>query len=107
MLSENGAHGMANLGRGPVGVDTTVFIYFIEEHPQFLPLLEPLFREVDKGRRELGRSSHTESRGPGRRDFARSSARRRTTKSRDGSQDTRLSSACGRMGGWLRHFPHE
>jgi hypothetical protein len=33
---------MADLGGGPVGVDTAVFIYFIEEHPQFLPLVEPL-----------------------------------------------------------------
>jgi predicted nucleic acid-binding protein len=50
---------MADLGRGPAGVDTVVFIYFIEEHPQFLPLLEPLFREVDDGRRELVTSALT------------------------------------------------
>jgi predicted nucleic acid-binding protein len=29
---------MADLGRGPVGVDTVVFIYFIKEDPQFVPL---------------------------------------------------------------------
>ena len=50
---------MADLGRGPVGVDTVIFIYFIEEHPQFLPLLEPLFREVDNGRREVVTSALT------------------------------------------------
>jgi predicted nucleic acid-binding protein len=50
---------MADLGRGPVGVDTAIFIYFIEEHPQFLPLLEPLFREVDNGRKELVTSALT------------------------------------------------
>jgi predicted nucleic acid-binding protein len=50
---------MADLGHGPVGADTVVFIYFIEEHPQFLPLLEPLFREVDGGRRELVTSALT------------------------------------------------
>ncbi len=50
---------MADLGRGPVGVDTVIFIYFIEEHPQFLPLLEPLFREADEGRRELVTSALT------------------------------------------------
>lgn len=50
---------MADLGRGPLGVDTVIFIYFIEEHPQFLPLLEPLFREVDSGRRELVTSALT------------------------------------------------
>lgn len=50
---------MRDLGRGPVGVDTAIFIYFIEEHPQFLPLIEPLFREVDEGRMELVTSALT------------------------------------------------
>jgi predicted nucleic acid-binding protein len=50
---------MTDLGRGPVGVDTVVFIYFIEEHSQFVPLLEPLFREVDGGRRDLVTSALT------------------------------------------------
>jgi predicted nucleic acid-binding protein len=50
---------MADLGSGSVGVDTVIFIYFIEEHPQFLPLLGPLFREVDAGRRELVTSALT------------------------------------------------
>src|SRR5207248_8407474 len=44
---------------GPLGVDTAIFIYFIEEHPRFLPLLEPLFQEVDKGRRVLVTSALT------------------------------------------------
>jgi predicted nucleic acid-binding protein len=50
---------MNDLGRGPVGVDTAIFIYFIEEHPTFLPLVEPLFREADDGRRELITSALT------------------------------------------------
>lgn len=50
---------MADLGRGPWGVDTSIFIYFIEEHPQFLPLLEPLFKEVDHGHKELVTSALT------------------------------------------------
>ena len=50
---------MNDLGRGPVGVDTAIFIYFIEEHPTFLPLVEPLFREADGGRRELVTSALT------------------------------------------------
>jgi predicted nucleic acid-binding protein len=50
---------MADLGHGPVGVDTAIFIYLIEEHPRFLRLIEPLFREVDKGRRELVTSALT------------------------------------------------
>jgi hypothetical protein len=50
---------MADLGGGPVGVDTAIFIYFIEEHPQFLPLVESLFREVNEGRKELVTSALT------------------------------------------------
>jgi predicted nucleic acid-binding protein len=50
---------MADTGRGPVGVDTSTFIYFIEEHPQFLPVLPPFFREVDEGRKELVTSALT------------------------------------------------
>jgi predicted nucleic acid-binding protein len=37
-------------GRGPVGLDTVVFIYFIEEHPRYLPIVEPLFHAVAEGR---------------------------------------------------------
>lgn len=48
-----------DLGGGPVGVDTAIFIYFIEEHPRFLPLIEPLFRQVDEGRIELVTSALT------------------------------------------------
>jgi len=33
---------VAELGGGPVGLDTAVFIYFIEEHPRFLPRNEAL-----------------------------------------------------------------
>lgn len=50
---------MADIGRGPVGVDTSIFIYFIEEHPKFLSVLRPFFREVDKGRKELVTSALT------------------------------------------------
>jgi len=28
-----------DIGDGPVGLDTVIFVYFIEEHPRFLPLL--------------------------------------------------------------------
>lgn len=48
-----------DLGRGPTGVDTALFIYFIEEHPRFLPLIEPLFTAADEGRRELVTSALT------------------------------------------------
>jgi predicted nucleic acid-binding protein len=47
------------LGAGPVAVDTAVFIYFIEEHPKYLPLIGPLFNQVDAGTRELVTSALT------------------------------------------------
>ena len=39
-----------DVGKGPVGLDTAPFIYLIEEHPTFLPVIEPLFRKIDSGR---------------------------------------------------------
>jgi predicted nucleic acid-binding protein len=50
---------MADLGAGPVAVDTAIFIYFIEEDARFLPVLDPLFREADRGARELVTSALT------------------------------------------------
>ncbi len=50
---------IADLGRGPVGVDTAVFIYFIEENPRFLPIIEPLFRSADARKLELITSALT------------------------------------------------
>lgn len=47
------------LGAGPVGVDTAVFIYFIEEHPKFFPIVLPLFEDADRGKRELVTSALT------------------------------------------------
>ncbi len=37
---------IADLGSGPVGVDTAVIIYFIEEESRFLDPVEVLFKEV-------------------------------------------------------------
>ncbi len=50
---------MQDVGRGPVGLDTVAFIYLIEEHPRFLPIVEPLFAAVDAGRIEAVSSSLT------------------------------------------------
>ena len=38
-----------DLKPGPVTLDTQVFIYFIEEDKQFLPLVKPLFEAIDHG----------------------------------------------------------
>lgn len=50
---------MEDVGPGPVAVDTVVFIYFIEEHAVFLPLVEPLFEAVDRGELEVVTSELT------------------------------------------------
>ena len=42
-----------------VALDTVGFIYFIEEHPDYLPLLRSLFEEADNGRREIVTSALT------------------------------------------------
>jgi predicted nucleic acid-binding protein len=47
------------LPRGPIAVDTSVFIYFIEEHATFLPIVARLFHEADAGRRQLVTSTIT------------------------------------------------
>ena len=40
-----------DLGDGPVGLDTVVFIYFMEEHPDYVPLVDPMFLALDRGLR--------------------------------------------------------
>lgn len=49
----------SSLGGGAVGIDTAIVIYFIEEHPKFLPMILPLFREADQGKRDLVSSAIT------------------------------------------------
>jgi hypothetical protein len=38
------------LGRGPVGLAPEVFVYFVEQHPRFLPLVQPIFDGTRRGR---------------------------------------------------------
>ena len=38
-----------DIGQGPVALDTAAFIYLIEEHQRFLPIVEPLFEGIDAG----------------------------------------------------------
>jgi len=49
----------ATLGSGRVALDTAIFIYFIEEHPDYLPLITPIFEETARGERELVTSALT------------------------------------------------
>ena len=48
-----------DVGLGPLGLDTAPFIYLIEEHTAYLPLVLPLFEAADRGRIELGTSAIT------------------------------------------------
>ena len=47
------------IGDGPLAIDTVAFIYFIEEHPRFLPTLDPVFAAIDEGRLPAVASSLT------------------------------------------------
>jgi predicted nucleic acid-binding protein len=47
------------LGDADAAVDTAAFIYFIEEDPKYLPIVEPLFLEVDAGKRRVVTSAFT------------------------------------------------
>jgi predicted nucleic acid-binding protein len=37
------------IGGGPLALDTVSFIYFIEEHPRYLTLLDSVFSAIDEG----------------------------------------------------------
>src|SRR5215210_1214987 len=50
---------LSDLGGGPVALDSSIFIYFIEEHPIYLPVVEPLFEAIDAGELEAVTSSLT------------------------------------------------
>lgn len=47
------------IGRGRIALDTAIFIYFIEEDPEFLPLVVPIFEEIDRREREAVSSALT------------------------------------------------
>jgi predicted nucleic acid-binding protein len=42
-----------DLAPGPIGVDTAILIYFIEENSRFLPSIVPVFSAADSGKIEL------------------------------------------------------
>ena len=47
------------IGAGPVALDTVAFIYFIEENPRFLRVVERVFEAIDEGRLAAVTSSLT------------------------------------------------
>ena len=50
---------MEVVGQGPVAVDTSLFIYLIEEHPQFLNPVRALFARADNDEIEIVTSALT------------------------------------------------
>jgi predicted nucleic acid-binding protein len=50
---------IADVGRGPLGIDTPIFIYFIEEHPAFQTVLAPVFAAIDGARLQAVTSAVT------------------------------------------------
>jgi predicted nucleic acid-binding protein len=47
------------LGPGRIAIDTAIFIYLIEEHPDFLALVAPIFEETARGARQVVTSAVT------------------------------------------------
>lgn len=48
-----------DLGAGPVGLDTVVFIYYLEEHPDYLRIVAPVFEAIDRGQLPAATSALT------------------------------------------------
>ncbi len=49
----------ADLRAGPVALDTAAFIYYIEEHAVYFPIVAPLFADIDRGKRAAVTSALT------------------------------------------------
>jgi predicted nucleic acid-binding protein len=47
------------VGSGPVALDTAIFIYFVERHPEYVERVRPLFQKADSGDLELVTSALT------------------------------------------------
>lgn len=48
-----------DLGKGPIALDSAIFIYFIEKHPLYHPLVRPVFSAIDQGQLQAVTSSLT------------------------------------------------
>lgn len=48
-----------DIGEGPVGIDTAIFIYFIEEDTRYISTVAPLFEAADAGGIEIVTSALT------------------------------------------------
>lgn len=50
---------LSDIGDGPLGLDSSIFIYYIEENPSYLPLVDPIFDAVVEGRLKVVTSALT------------------------------------------------
>ena len=50
---------LTEIGPGPVALDSSLFIYLIEESPRYLASVRPIFEAIDTGRLEAATSSLT------------------------------------------------
>lgn len=48
-----------DIGAGPIGIDTAIFIYFIEEDSRYISTIAPLFEAADAGGIEIVTSALT------------------------------------------------
>jgi predicted nucleic acid-binding protein len=40
---------LSDIGTGPIGLDSSIFIYYIEENPRYIDLLDPIFDAIAEG----------------------------------------------------------
>jgi predicted nucleic acid-binding protein len=50
---------LTDVGEGPVALDSSIFIYFIERNPRFHPIVRPIFAAIAEGRLEAVTSTLT------------------------------------------------
>ena len=50
---------LSDLRGGPVALDSSIFIYFIEEDKRFLPIVKPVFDAIDRGALQAATSNLT------------------------------------------------
>ena len=50
---------LSDIGAGPIALDSSIFVYYIEENLRYLPLIDPLFDSIAEGRLKAVTSSLT------------------------------------------------
>jgi predicted nucleic acid-binding protein len=50
---------LSDIGDGPLGLDSSIFIYYIEEDPQYIATLDPVFDALTEGRLKAATSALT------------------------------------------------